>query len=175
MSNTKYILTSEGTFISADELYHWGIKGQKWGVRRYQNPDGSLTPAGIKRLQKADVKWAKKKTDKITAQAKKASQRELDAYGNELLKLPNALKANGGLSAKTINAYNKKMAELMSQKTSDIRAPSGRVVSFVAKRGEVGVFMALSNSGYDPTQYKQGVYSDGRIAYRKTHANKINI
>ena len=52
MSNTKYILTSEGTFISADELYHWGIKGQKWGVRRYQNPDGSLTPAGIKRLQK---------------------------------------------------------------------------------------------------------------------------
>lgn len=34
--------------------------------------------------------------------------------------------------------------------TSNIRAPSGIVVSFVAKRGEVGVFMALSNAGYDP-------------------------
>ena len=175
MSNTNCIITSDGSFISESELYHHGIKGMKWGVRRYQNPDGSLTPAGIKRLQKAYVRWAKKKTDKITAKAKKASQKELNAYGNELLKLPGALKANGKLSAQTVNAYNRKMAELMSQKTSDIRAPSGRVVSFVAKRGELGVFMALSNAGYDPNQYKQGVYSSGRIAYRKDHANKIDV
>ena len=67
------------------------------------------------------------------------------------------------------------MAELMSQKTSEIRAPSGRVVSFVAKRGEVGVFMALSNSGYDPNEFKNGVYSSGRIAYRQSMANKIDI
>ena len=175
MPNTNYILTSEGNIISEDELYNWGIKGMKWGVRRYQNKDGSLTAAGRKRLEKKDQKWAKRNTDKITAKAKKASQKELNAYGNELLKLPGALKANGKLSAQTVNAYNRKMAELMSQKTSDIRAPSGRVVSFVAKRGELGVFMALSNAGYDPNQYKQGVYSSGRIAYKKDHANKINI
>lgn len=32
-----------------NELYHHGIKGQRWGVRRYQNPDGSLTTAGKRR------------------------------------------------------------------------------------------------------------------------------
>lgn len=35
--------------ISKDELYHHGIKNQKWGRRRYQNPDGSLTAEGRKR------------------------------------------------------------------------------------------------------------------------------
>ena len=43
------MLISNGSFISQNELYHHGIKGMKWGVRRFQNEDGSLTTAGKKR------------------------------------------------------------------------------------------------------------------------------
>ena len=37
-----------------DYIYHHGIKGQRWGVRRYQNADGTLTAAGRKRQSKED-------------------------------------------------------------------------------------------------------------------------
>lgn len=42
-----------------NELYHHGIKGQKWGVRRFQNPDGSLTKVGRKHVSKEYEKYKK--------------------------------------------------------------------------------------------------------------------
>lgn len=38
-----------------NELMHHGILGMKWGVRRYQNKDGSLTPAGKRRMQTGEI------------------------------------------------------------------------------------------------------------------------
>lgn len=49
------------------ELYHHGTKGQRWGVRRYQNEDGSLTPEGYQRYRKASDKLLRiqSKADKM--------------------------------------------------------------------------------------------------------------
>ena len=46
-------------------LAHHGIQGQKWGVRRYQNEDGSLTPAGKKRQARSDYRAARSKAADI--------------------------------------------------------------------------------------------------------------
>jgi len=75
-----------------NQLYHFGILGQKWGVRRYQNPDGSLTAAGKERYDSG-----KKSEDYIQSRADRAnavaglSNAELKRL-NERLQLEKAYK-----------------------------------------------------------------------------------
>lgn len=58
-----------------NELYHYGMKGMRWGIRRYQNKDGSLTPAGKKRYNK---EMAKLKAEEKVLKNKQKTQAKMD-------------------------------------------------------------------------------------------------
>lgn len=69
---------------SDTELTHWGVKGMKWGVRRYQNKDGSLTKAGKKRRAKLEAELeklggGKKENDDAATPKQKSASEMTDA------------------------------------------------------------------------------------------------
>lgn len=73
-----------------NELYHHGVKGQRWGVRRYQNKDGTLTKAGQRRYNKeverlkqesktlANKKRTAQKLERLESMRKKVKEKEDD-------------------------------------------------------------------------------------------------
>ena len=68
------------------ELYHHGIKGQKWGVRRFQNKDGSLTPAGKKRYDEPNVGRKTSESVTIDGQTFKVYGRNNKQYADKVAK-----------------------------------------------------------------------------------------
>ena len=107
-----------------DELMHYGIKGQKWGVRRFQNEDGTLTPAGRKKY-KMEIKEENRKafeygreasiSSHAAAYAKNKSIKSQYKYKKALLKDPNMIKSStqkkrrnaeaDAMSSKQLEAY----------------------------------------------------------------------
>lgn len=68
----------KGVLYDINSLKHYGVLGMKWGVRRYQNKDGTLTDAGKKmRLSKKASNYYKKEADKLE-QPSLARIREID-------------------------------------------------------------------------------------------------
>ena len=105
-----------GYFYSDEELAHHGIKGQKWGVRRFQNKDGTLTKAGVKRYQNSDgslnEEGKKLISDTYANLATRASKdiNEQDNTGNWVKAYNRAAdRMNNGLTDQYNKDYDKKL------------------------------------------------------------------
>lgn len=115
-------------YYNPNELYHHGIKGQKWGVRRFQNADGSLKAAGKKRYGddsgtpsskptrgerfKGALKKVGKAVGKAAAVASGVSGEVSTKYGTFKI---------GGASDETTNAGEQAVSRLVNRGFMDVK------------------------------------------------------
>lgn len=95
------------TYNYTDELYHHGIKGMKWGIRRFQNKDGSLTPAGKKRYD--DDGPTQKTTHRQRLEekyrSKGMSEESAKIAANKRIKIEKIIAVTAGVTIAAATAY----------------------------------------------------------------------
>ena len=108
MSLLLHSSTGETFEYDGENLYHFGIKGMKWGVRRYQNPDGSLTPEGKRRYAKYEKLRSKRNFKKDWVERKQYELNKMNKNSSHYRALSNLIKKDNA----KIDKLDKKMKKL---------------------------------------------------------------
>lgn len=141
------------------ELYHYGVKGQKWGVRRYQNKDGSLTPAGKKMRKKLEKQiWNSKGNFENRNKVYSKMTEEL-RNTEESRRVKDIVKQRGIIDQKghvTTISYMKedwsnidKVMDKMVKDTSDMRAYKNKRLEIAKKYVDEVREATIKDLGYD--------------------------
>lgn len=168
----EYIITPEG------ELYHYGVKGMQWGVRRYQNPDGSLTAAGKKRARqeyRADNETAYElgKNATITGRAAARSMKRTIRLENSLEKRyvndPDGQKGLTKALRSRWDASSKTTAQLLEAQSIYRKRAEEHCKSLVDKYGQE----AVSSIKYKNVKMPTGRYSPTDIDVVNERTNNL--
>lgn len=147
MAEMNYITDTARVSTSAlyggDYIAHHGIKGQKWGVRRYRNEDGTLTSAGKKRLSKESRRLDKAQERALKSgevAAKRSATARRYAARPKLLKNDISTARVSSRLAKARNRYDKNLKRADKLYNRHVKEYSDQKVSSLSedqiRRGE---------------------------------------
>ena len=123
-----------------DELYHHGVKGQRWGILRYQNKDGSLTPLGKSRRKSQYVNKSKKPSSEERAKLSNSKKRR---------ELSDMVKNRKLMSDKTLKEKIErlKLEKQFKDLVEDDIAPGRKAIKeILAEAGKKGAATALTGA-----------------------------
>jgi len=126
----------------SSSLSHHGIKGQKWGVRRFQNPDGTLTAAGKERYGTVENFKAQMELKSAIAERRKAQRKALNPFAKNAEERKRDLNSKKAIEEKKRIAADKTTVKWMREKYKDS-----------IERGR-----KLSKSGFDRDATLQKIY-----------------
>lgn len=168
----NYYVTSDG------ELYHYGVKGQKWGLRRYQNKDGSLTPEGKKRAKqeyRQDNKTAFELgknatiTGHATARSMKRTIKLENALDKRYEKDPEGQKFMTKATKRRWEASAKTTAELANTYAHYKTKAEQHCKSLIDKYGQE----AVSSIKYKEKKLPKGKYSPDKFTTMNERTNNL--
>ncbi len=134
-------------YLQINELYHWGVKGMKWGVRNYMNEDGTLTPEG-QRHYNIDSNGNHKKVSITGARLNEFSRQRASKsyYKNGIREAKNNLEITGDRKAyKQAIKENKEMRKVRDTNIANENSAQARRIkgSSVALHVASGVSIAV--------------------------------
>lgn len=181
---------------SNSELYHHGVKGMKWGVRRYQNKNGSLTNAGKKKLEtyrnkeleRNEKKWNNaselKRRVKVSNKIEKAkasgNQKRVEKFEKQRKELDMTMKYNTAMKAVERSKIKNMSFSQMQNERHQVKVKSGKaamesvLVTTLASAvllpttGRVYIHTTVANPDAIKTNMRVSSKEAGEV-YKRTH------
>lgn len=182
---------NEAYIIQNGELYHYGIPGMKWGVRRFQDRNGRLTKAGKERYDTPSQK--PKRYDKLYEKYKEAGYKDKDAarMAKGQIRTERTLMAVGGVTAAAAIAYGtymfrdnrvdkfispKQMIQTVHTENASDRLSAGNPFYATYKKADNTIYASKIFSHFGESSKVTQFYTDDgiKVASRKTGREVLN-